>query len=319
MTASVAPLVEHLERQFGLVTFPQAIEVLSRRQVEGLIRQSVLVRVGRGVYRLTGVEPSFRQRALAACLTVGSPVAVSHMAAARIWEVPGGATSTIEITVPPHRHPRAAPAVVHRRPLAVADVTERHRIPVVRPARLLLDLSWVLSPPALSEMADELARAGHLSVSELRSYLARGDGTPAHRRDHIAALLAQDATRGGARPGLSPAEDWVFDAIVGAGLPPPVRNCRVRVAGRTFELDLAYPGLQIGIEYDGWAVHGDRTHFHRDRDRLALFQLAGWLILQVTSRWTADLVVARLAQAIALRKAAGGDWPQPPAGGDACC
>jgi hypothetical protein len=53
--------------------------------------------------------------------------------------------------------------------------------------------------------------------------------------------------------------------LVGAGLPPPVHQHRVRVEGRTRRLDLAYPELMIAIEYDGWAYHSQRSAFDADR------------------------------------------------------
>ena len=58
----------------------------------------------------------------------------------------------------------------------------------------------------------------------------------------------------------------------------------------------------MGIEYDGWRVHGDATHFHDDREKAAVLQLEGWIMLQVTSAWTDDLLVGRVRTALAQRE-----------------
>lgn len=106
-------------------------------------------------------------------------------------------------------------------------------------------------------------------------------------------------------------EDWVFDTLVAAGLPVPQRHHRVILDGEVRELDLAYPEWKIGIEYDGWSVHGDASHFHRDRDRSARLQLEGWIILQVTSAWTAEILIGRIAKAIEVRGGVGPTMLRP--------
>jgi len=50
-------------------------------------------------------------------------------------------------------------------------------------------------------------------------------------------------------------------------------------------------------------VHGDERHFHSDREKLALLQLEGWLILQVTAAWSAEVLVERVAAALSQRRA----------------
>ncbi len=68
------------------------------------------------------------------------------------------------------------------------------------------------------------------------------------------------------------------------GLPEPVRQLRVVVGGRRFRLDLAYVEQRLAIESDGFAVHGTRHEFERDRERQNLLVLDGWRILRFTWR-----------------------------------
>lgn len=93
----------------------------------------------------------------------------------------------------------------------------------------------------------------------------------------------------------------MVDAILRAGLPAPVRNLIVEIAGGLRELDLAYPDQRIAIEYDGWQVHADATHFHRDREKASILALDGWITLQVTSAWTETVLVQRVRSALTRR------------------
>lgn len=288
--------------QFGLTNRQQALEVVTRSELQRLLDRGVLVRVYRSVYRFAGSPPSFRQRARAACMAAGGEVAVSHLAAARLWEAPGLVATGMEITVPRDRRLGDPALTVHRLPLPPIDVTARWGIPVTTTVRLMVDLSRVIPVALLNGLADELVRARHLVLADLGRRLELEAPLPRHRRRALDAIVDKDTLRGGAGAGRSVAEDWVFDVLVGAGLPVPERNYMVEVDGRLRELDVAYPQWKIGIEYDGWSVHGDRTHFDRDRDKVAALQLLGWIILQVTSAWTSQLLISRVRQAIALRR-----------------
>ena len=96
------------------------------------------------------------------------------------------------------------------------------------------------------------------------------------------ALLAERLP--GYDPGDSDLETRVLRTIVAAGLPPPLQQYRVRVRGRTFKLDLAYPECHAGFDVDSWAYHRFRSPFTDDRTRRNLLELAGWRIYQFTDR-----------------------------------
>jgi very-short-patch-repair endonuclease len=76
-------------------------------------------------------------------------------------------------------------------------------------------------------------------------------------------------------------------ALLRAGLPSPVVNHKVRTAGRTFYLDLAYVSERVAVEYDGADHVADRTQMDGDRRRRRLLEDAGWRVITITS---ADLL-----------------------------
>ncbi len=306
MALLLPPALAALARQqFGLVTAVQGRQWLTRSQFYRLVASGVLVPVAPGVYCVAGTPPSWRQRAMAGCLDVGGTVAVSHLAAAYLWQAEGLAAPEVELTVAPNRHPRARAtgpnttrrAAPHRLPLAPLDVTRRWGIPVTTPARTLIDLSGRAGPLLFQRIADSLLRRRVLTVGEVDRRLGSSDPLPRCDRGALDALLRHREQGVGA----SPPEDWVYDTLVGAGLPPPLRHYVVVVGDEVRELDCAYPDWKIGIDYDGWSAHHDVAHFHGDRGRLAAFQLEGWILFQVTARWSAALLVSRVWDAVVLR------------------
>jgi very-short-patch-repair endonuclease len=67
------------------------------------------------------------------------------------------------------------------------------------------------------------------------------------------------------------------------GLPAPVARFRVfGNDGSIARVDVAYPELELAIEYDG-AWHGEREQFAEDRRRLNRLVAAGWVVLHVTA------------------------------------
>jgi hypothetical protein len=108
----------------------------------------------------------------------------------------------------------------------------------------------------------------------------------------------------GQHEGGSDRELAVLDVLRDAGLPRPVQQHPIEVAGRTRYLDYAYVEPMIYLEFDGFAEHGlIRTTFDDDRARDAELALLGWLGLHFTSATTPDELASRVARALAARAA----------------
>ena len=88
-----------------------------------------------------------------------------------------------------------------------------------------------------------------------------------------------------------------------AGLPEPKVN---HPLGR-YVIDFAWPREQVLVETDGYATHGHRTAFERDRARDATLHAAGYVVLRFTWRQITEEpleVIARLAQVLSRGSAA---------------
>lgn len=111
------------------------------------------------------------------------------------------------------------------------------------------------------------------------------------------------------------------------GLPAPARDYPfldtddVPVGGRRkFELDLAWPGVKLGIEVEGgiWSggAHGRGTGILRDIEKQNLAVMHGWRVLRTTSKDAErgdiiPLVARLLGYAITVRNVESVDWEHP--------
>ncbi len=83
-----------------------------------------------------------------------------------------------------------------------------------------------------------------------------------------------------------------------------------------FELDIAFPSLQVGIEVDGWGFHGRfKADFYRDRSKRNFLTLNDWAVLSypakdISSRQDEVLhEIGLLIQQRTRRPAAPSLWP----------
>jgi hypothetical protein len=294
-------LAARAEGQYGLVTREELDRWFSRHQVRLRSKRGLLLPAAPGVWRLTGAPTSWRQRVMAACLSLGQPLCVSHATAGRLWEFDGiAAKDAIELAVPPPRAPgRALERVaVHRTELGPEDRTQHLSIPVTSPARTLADLAASIPSEALARAMDYALREHLTTVPDLRRQLVtrtrmKGSGV-------FDELVTQREAHG---VGDSEWEDTVLRWLIRAGLPLPRRHHKLSLARRVVVLDFAYPEDKVAVEFDGFEWHKTRTKFDRDRARLGDLAAAGWMLVPVTSSCAEEDVVDRVRRALTARAA----------------
>ena len=79
----------------------------------------------------------------------------------------------------------------------------------------------------------------------------------------------------------SPPESWLRLILIEHGFPLPEVNWAITTPdGRELaRLDLAWPGLRICVEYDGWETHAGREA--EDAARAAELRRHGWIVIRV--------------------------------------
>ena len=160
----------------------------------------------------------------------------------------------------------------------------------------------------------ETARHGGIAITTPRQTLQQLKGPDADRATSEALYLGlidrseapQDA------PTRSELEAKLLPTLAAAGLPRPLVNHRL---GR-YTIDFLWPDEKLAVEADGWAGHGHRVAFERDRSRDADLQAQGFAVLRFTWRQVLHetlQVTVRVAQL--LSRTPHSALTTPPAGG----
>lgn len=285
--------------QHSLVTLEQALGAgLTIGQVRRRARSGEWVVARPRVYAVAGAPPTWVRSVAAATLCLGTEAWASHATAARLWGLAGVEPDEIDVLVALDRRVKLAGVRSHRTSgLFTADLTGHRRIAITTPERTIVDLSASVPPAALGRMVDDGLRRRLVRLDRLRRCVGRLGGSPGRRPAVVHDLLG--ARLPGYDPGDSDLETRVLCALVANRLPPPVQQYRVRIGGRQFRIDLAYPSARLAIELDGWAFHNSRTAFDDDRARANLLVSVGWTVLRFTSRSTEGEIVTCTRAALA--------------------
>ncbi|MCC2314707.1 type IV toxin-antitoxin system AbiEi family antitoxin domain-containing protein [Cellulomonas xiejunii] len=158
------------------------------------------------------------------------------------------------------------------------DVHVVRGVPATTPARTALDLARYAPRFLALAAVDAYAHQGHVDPPDLerRARLLAGARNIARARFVIEEC--EPATE-------SAGESWLRLRLVEAELPRPQAQIRIRdAAGReVYRLDLGYPAVRVGVEYDGEAFH-HATHAQLvadDRRRRDLARRFGWTVIGV--------------------------------------
>jgi hypothetical protein len=297
------------ERQLGLVTWNQGVAAAGHDTMVRAIRSQALVRDKPGVYVIAGVPKSKERDLLSACLSAHA--VASHRSAAWMARFPGIASLRPEVTTSPATHVRLVGVKAHRSTYLPAEhITVIEGIPCTIPARTAVDLSAVLGDDSVKRMLEDAHHHRILSyadvVAVMRDVRVRGRRRVAHLAPILDDLLAvgdKSQSRG---------ETWVVRTLVKAGMRVPDKQIWVVANGKRYCIDVGYVPEKVGIDFDGWWAHGQtRAAFVGDRDRISELELAGWLMLPVTSATTASVLIDRVQRALAQRDPTSGHSGAP--------
>lgn len=286
-------LVELAVAQRGRVSCAQLLALgFSRGAIDRLVARCFLHRVLHGVYAVghPGLAPLAAEAA--ALLYAGDDTVISHASAAAIWGLCPSPAQVSAIVIGRHVRPQPG-VVVHRaRTFDVRDVSLHCGLPVTAPARTLLDLAADAAREDLERALNEARVLRLVDDRKLTAALQRAGRRPGTGR--LRALL-----RSGDLPGFtrSESERRLAQVLRGAQLRPTCLNTIVEGC----EVDALFAPERVVVEVDGFATHGTRAAFERDRRRDQILVAAGYTVIRVTWRQLMEeplAFVARLAQAL---------------------
>ncbi len=235
---------------------------LSSGVVSRLVASHWLIPVQRAVFAVGHTAPMPLVEETAALLAVGDDSLLSHFSASALWDLtlPGVGDGRVHVSSPKDHRVSLQGAVSHRtRILEPRDRRVRHGLPVVSPARALLDIASDCTLRQLELAFDRGVVMRVLRPSEVADVLDRARGHRGRRR--LRLILHRDAP--GSTMTRSEAEERMLALIRSARLPEPILNAEV--CG--YEVDFLWPQHRFALEIDGFRFHTTRSAFERDRTK----------------------------------------------------
>jgi very-short-patch-repair endonuclease len=271
-------VVDLAGRQHGVVARDQLRTIgIPDDVIDRWIKARRLHPLHRGVYAIGHRVVSREGRYLAAVLAAGEGAALSHCAAADLWELRATKEDEIDVTVAADRRGDSE-LRIHRDALAPNEVMRRNGIRVTKPLRTILDLAGCIPQ-------HELERAIRQAVyRRLTTTALLADAVARHAGRRGMKPLRETLVHLGEAPGLSRSdlEDEFLRFLRRHRLPLPELNVKLRVGGRRIEADCMWKEQRVIVELDGRDAHDSTPAFESDRARDSALVAAGWRVIRVT-------------------------------------
>lgn len=245
-----------------------------------------------GTFRHGAHPPSWMGRLWAAQLWGGEGCVLSHEAAGALYELDGCPPDRVVLTVAKGRRRRHPSITLHEstRPVLVRRLPNGLRVTI--PEVTIVDLAAVLGCDAADDALHCALRRRLTTAPRVARFVDGRPGSTA-ARELLRSLEA--------RPRDSRLEGRFVRLARAAGLRFRTQYAVV-VEAQVMWVDFADPDAMTAIEVDGFATHGTREAFQRDRTRDVLLQLAGWRVFRFTwddieqrPEWVIRCVVRALA------------------------
>ena len=227
------------------------------------------------VYLDKQIEPSLRQRTVAAHLWSGGQAVVAGLAASAIhgskWI---DDDSVVELI---WRNARPPKGVVTRDDLLLIGEVQRYDdIRVTNPTRTAFDLGRRGRLDAAVTRLDALAAATRLEPRAVLDLAAEHRHARGLRRLEVALDLMDPGAE-------SPKETWLRLLVIRAGYPRPRTQLRVPKpdGSGNYYLDMGWEDIMLALEYDGGQHWDNSKRIAYDIKRAEFLREIGWNVVQV--------------------------------------
>jgi hypothetical protein len=267
----------------GIVTWRQLLDAgLTEKQIRHLAVTGALDPLWSNVYRVAGVQVTWRGTLLAACFAGGVRAVASHRSAAAVRDLPGGDQRLQELTCPRWRRARHSGLFVHESTvLEPCDLDVVDGIPATSVERTLFDLGAVRSRAVVERAVEAALRREMTTLPAIDATLRR-----LGRRGRPGSAALRAVLDGYARDRNlteSDMEMLLVQVLRRNGLPEPVLQYVISDNGRfVARVDAALVEWKIAIEYESFQYHTGRTALIRDSARRNAQIAIGWRPISVT-------------------------------------
>lgn len=208
-------------------------------------------------------------------LACGAHAVLSYRSSAALCELlPALSGSRVDVTTTGgFRTPGAAIRLHRTRAMQQDEIHRCHGIPTTSPARTLIDIAGVCD---VRELERALAVAEHTGLAHDDAIRRMLDRYPGRSGAPLLRSLIGSST-GMTR---SEAEERFVALLKKGGLRVPEVNAVLH----GYEVDCLWRAERVVVEIDGYAYHGSRHAFERDRRRDAALLAGGFRVLRVSWR-----------------------------------
>lgn len=270
-------------RSHGVFTRQEALAAgLTRHELDHALASGRYEHLFESVYAHAGVPRTLEMQQASACKWAGEKAALSHRSSLAEYGLAEVKAERIELTSAGRRC-KSVLYLVHRTDyLPAHHLRRRDGRQFTDVARTLFDAGAVVRKRTVRAAVTEAMQRKLTSRKELLGRLVehggrgrRGCGVLRQVLKEIDPLIDK---------GESALEALMVTNVWSGDLPRPEVQYRLRVNGRGYRLDFAYPRIKLGIEADSIREHGGPGGFDRDRVRDDELAAAGWLVLRFTWR-----------------------------------
>lgn len=286
----------------GAVLHRDLVAAMGKQAVRTALSSGVLKQPWRGVVIRADSALDLRTRAHAAVLAIGAHAVVSGPTAVALHGYDAADSIDVHITVPYSRSARSRSGlVVHQNRFEPQDVVQLDGLPVFAHDLALADFlcdgdRW----SAFASLDQALRGLDPTAAGAVRASIRARLESRDDPRGVSKALMLTELATGKAD---SPPESWFRLIVVEAGFPIPEPQFEIRtIDGRVlYLLDMAWVERRIGLEYDGYVAHEQRSAYDAERDER--MSKRGWIILRATAAdlKNPDRILAALRQAFEAR------------------
>lgn len=274
--------------QWGLVTGDQ---ICAAGGTTSLVRRRLRAgrwsRLAHQVFRIEGAPPSGEQRLMAAVLDAGPRAVATERSAAWLWQLPGFASDVPVVLVPIGTDHRPLDGRLREtRLLPAHHVTARHKIPVVTPARLIVELAAREHPGRVERAAENALASSILTAEALAGVVSEMAGRGRRGSTFLRGLSAELVP--GYVPPASELEARFRDLLRSAGIRGGVTQADVGGDEWVGRVDIAFPNAKLVVELDSRRWHQARSAMESDRTRDNRLVVAGWRVVRITWRQLLD-------------------------------
>lgn len=294
--------MEAVDERLGVARRRDVVEKLGEHALRTALRDGVLVQPWRGVIMVGDRALDPVSRSAAALLVVGDDAVLSRNTAATMLGCDAAETVDVHVTVPYGTWVRSRRGlVVHHDRFAAADVESHHDLPVLSMVATVTELLCTESRPVALACLDQAL--GGLATPGVDDFVARVRGRLDVRDDRRGTTRAESLLCLGSPHAESVQESKLRLRLLDAGFPMPTLQYEIRTLRGTplYRLDLSWPSLRIGLEYDGYEAHEERVSYDAERDRRMSDR--GWIMIRAGKADLADpsRLFAQLGAAFAAR------------------